>query len=93
MRSPINLMDVGLASGYTMIATFKSLKKKEIKSLIVAVPTVPDSTISRVKPLVNEIICLDIRSTPFADDNKHWYDLEDEEVLQILSNSNNYLKR
>lgn len=86
------LMDDGLASGYTMIAAINSLKRKEIKSLIVAVPTAPDSTIARVKPLVDKIICPNIRSTPFAvaDAYKHWYDLDDEEVLQILANSRFY---
>jgi len=87
------LVDDGLASGFTMIAAIKSLKDQDVKSLIVAVPTAPDSTISRIEPLVREVVCPNIRTTPFAvaDAYKHWYDVDDKEALQILKNSRFYL--
>ncbi|GAF78960.1 unnamed protein product, partial [marine sediment metagenome] len=40
-----------------------------------------------IKPHVDKIVCLNIRSGPFfavADAYKLWYDLEDEDVIRLL---------
>jgi putative phosphoribosyl transferase len=81
------LVDDGLASGFSMLTTVKMMRQKEVKELIVAVPTAPISAIDLLKPHVDQIICLNIRSGPFfavADAYKKWYDLNDEEVIQLL---------
>ena len=54
---------------------------------MVAVPTAPVSAINLLKPHVDKVICLNIRSGPMfavADTYKVWYDLEDEDVMKIL---------
>jgi len=81
------LIDDGLASGFTMLATIKSISQKEPKEIIVAIPTASRDAIERIKPYANKIICLNIRTGPIfavADAYKLWYDLEDEEVMDIL---------
>lgn len=81
------LIDDGLASGFTMLATIKSIKQREPKELIVATPTASLDAIERIKPYADKIICLNIRTGPIfavADAYKLWYDLEDEEVMDIL---------
>lgn len=79
--------DDGLASGYTMLAAIKFIKKTLPQKIIVAVPTGSDRTVSFILPEVDELICLNVRSRfPFAvaDAYKNWYDLSDEEVLDII---------
>lgn len=83
----IILIDDGLASGFTILATIKSIKQREPKETIVAIPTASLDAIERIKPHADKIICLNIRTGPIfavADAYKLWYDLEDEEVMDIL---------
>ena len=85
------LVDDGIASGYTMIAAVKSIQKYHPKKIVVAVPTAPRSSVDRVAPLVNEVVCPDIQDTySFAVANayKNWYDLDVEEVREILKEIN-----
>ncbi|MEM3419500.1 MAG: phosphoribosyltransferase family protein [Nitrososphaerota archaeon] len=87
------IVDDGLASGFSMLATIKSIKKMKPKEIIVAIPTASLKAINLIKPYVNKIVCLNIRSDLFfavADAYKEWYDLEDEDVLKILNSLNNY---
>lgn len=81
------LVDDGLASGFTMMATAKVLRKKELRQLIVAIPTGSPDAISRVQPYTDIIICPNIRHGYFfavASAYEHWYDLSDEDVLELL---------
>ncbi|MFX1295073.1 MAG: phosphoribosyltransferase [Promethearchaeota archaeon] len=81
------IIDDGIASGFTMIAAIKSIQKYKPKKIIIAVPTAPQSSVDRLSPLVDKIICPNIRNTLFfavADAYKHWYDLEIEEVQELL---------
>lgn len=81
------VVDDGLASGYTMLAAIKFIKRKIPQKIIVAVPTGSDRTVSFILPEIDELICLNVRSRfPFAvaDAYKKWYDISDEEVLDII---------
>lgn len=82
------IIDDGLASGYTMIAAVKSIRKLNPQKIIVAIPVSPRDSIERVKPLVEEIICLYIEegwgSFAVASYYQEFRDLEDEEVLDFL---------
>jgi len=55
----------GLASGFSMLTTMKSIRQTIVKELVVAIPTAPVSAINLIKPHVDKIICLKIRSGPF----------------------------
>ncbi len=81
------LVDDGLASGFTMLAAARSIKKKEPRRVIVAVPTASAGAINLLSDEVDEIFCLNIRSGPVfavADAYRNWYDLTDEDVIEIL---------
>lgn len=81
------LVDDGLATGYTMMASIHSVRKKGPEKVIVAIPTAPLRSIWRIEGMVDEIYCANIRDTTFfavADAYKHWTDLEREEVLELL---------
>jgi len=85
------LVDDGLASGFTMLAAARSIKKNAPEKLIVAVPTASLGAIELLVPEVDEIVCLNIRSGSsfaVAEAYENWYDLTDEEVLKILKEKN-----
>lgn len=82
------IVDDGLASGYTMLAAIKSVRKRNPKKITVAIPTASSSSINSLINNVEEIVCLNIRSGGFfavADAYVDWYDLSDEEVMRFLS--------
>ena len=81
------LVDDGLASGFTLLAAARSLRKMAPEKIIIAVPTASLGAIKLLTPEVDEIVCLNIRSGPsFAVANayENWYDLKDEEVINLL---------
>ncbi|TFF89475.1 MAG: phosphoribosyltransferase [Promethearchaeota archaeon] len=83
------ICDDGFASGFTMIAALKSIKKYKPKEIIVAVPTSPRSSYELVSKQNVEVICPNIEDTTYfavANAYKNWYDLKKEEVLEIINN-------
>lgn len=81
------LVDDGLASGYTMLAAIRSVKKQKPKRIIVAVPTAPLSSARLVASQVDQLICLNIRGGPLfavADAYQKWYDLKNGDVREYL---------
>jgi putative phosphoribosyl transferase len=84
------IIDDGLASGFSMLTTVKAVKQNRTKELIVAVPTASISAINLLRPDVDQIICLNIRSGTFfavADAYKNWYDLHDKDVMRLLKHA------
>ena len=80
------IVDDGLASGFSMLVTVKTIKRKA-EEVVVAVPTAPVSAIELIRPHVDKIVCLNIRSGPLfavADAYKVWYDLANADVIDIL---------
>lgn len=83
----VTLVDDGLASGYTMLAVVKSMRKRGARYIIVAIPTASASSIELLSNYVEEIICINVREGPYfavADAYKIWYDLSDKEVFEHL---------
>jgi len=83
----IIVVDDGLASGYTMFAAIKFIKKKSPQKVIVGVPTGSGKTVDFVLSVVDELVCLNVRNIfPYAvaDAYRNWYDLTDEDVLRII---------
>jgi putative phosphoribosyl transferase len=81
------LVDDGLASGFTMLAAIKSIRTSHPSGIIIAVPTASASSAQRVAAEVDQLICLNIRSSnrfAVADAYEHWHDLDDREVMKEL---------
>jgi putative phosphoribosyl transferase len=81
------LVDDGLASGYTMLASAALVKARGASQVIVAVPTASRRTANFLLPEVDMLLCPNIRTGPIfavADAYRHWYDLDDREVLDLL---------
>jgi predicted phosphoribosyltransferase len=85
------IVDDGLASGYTMRAAIQFLKSKGAGLLIVAVPTGSARTVRELLPMVEELYCLNVRtgfSFAVAAAYENWYDLTEDEVLEIVRSLN-----
>jgi putative phosphoribosyl transferase len=80
-------VDDGLASGFTMLAAIRMVRRQELAKIVVAVPTASIDTIRRVAQEVDEIVCPNVRTGPYfavADAYRDWYDLTREEVVEML---------
>lgn len=91
----IFLLDDGLASGYTMLAAVKMIKTYEPKKVIIATPTAPLRTIRLFDEKVDFIECPNVRKTKWfavADAYKHWYDVPESEVREMIQKSQFYQK-
>jgi len=86
-QNPTMIVDDGLASGYTMRAAVQFLKGQGAGKIIVAVPTGSNRTVQELAPLVDTLVCPNVRggwSFAVAEAYENWYDLTEEEVLEIL---------
>jgi predicted phosphoribosyltransferase len=86
------LTDDGLASGYTMLAAIASIRTMHPERVIVAVPTSSASSAELIAREADEVICLNIRSGyrfAVAEAYRHWYDLDDLEVIAELGSVEN----
>jgi predicted phosphoribosyltransferase len=82
------LVDDGLASGHTMIAAVRMVRRHSPARIVVAVPTASMDTISRLSEEVDEVVCPNIRTGPYfavAEAYRNWYDLSRDEVVERLN--------
>jgi len=82
------LIDDGLATGSSMLATVQSVKKEKPGKIIVAVPTASGRAVKLIKPHVDQIISPYIHPEylPFAvaSSYQNWYDLSEQEAMDYL---------
>ena len=83
------VVDDGLATGSTMIAALHALRAKGAGRLVCAVPVAPPEAVEKVRPLCDEIVCLE---TPpefraVGQFYRQFPQVEDAEVIRALSNS------
>lgn len=83
----IILVDDGVATGSTFIASLHSLRACGITRLIAAIPVAAQETISHIRPLVDELEILEMPEAFFAVGNHYqtFPQVEDQQVLNCLS--------
>lgn len=84
---PAILVDDGVASGFTMLTAVEAMKLKGASRIIVAVPTAHLQALEKIAPEVERIYCANVRGGDgfaVADAYQTWYDVEEEEVIDIL---------
>ncbi len=84
------LIDDGIATGFTIKAAIKMVRKAEAKKIIVAVPVSPPDTLLEIKSLVDEIYC-HVSPDSFSAVGEvylEFYPTEDEEVISLIQEQN-----
>lgn len=80
------VVDDGLASGYTMVAAIESLKYREPRDIIAAVPVAWEVAAREVEKRARLVTVLTVSDPVFyiSDYYREWYDLTDEETLTVF---------
>jgi predicted phosphoribosyltransferase len=89
------LVDDGIAMGSTMFASVQLCKNRKVKKIIVAAPVSSRQMQEQLKSIVDEVIILE--NPPFfqavAEVYRNWYDVSDEEVIEILKKGGEDVKK
>jgi putative phosphoribosyl transferase len=85
------LVDDGIATGATIFVLLQWLVERKVNKIILAVPVIPADTYEKIKPLVDDIITLQIPTEFYS--VGQFYDefdqVSDEEVMTILNKFKN----
>jgi len=86
------IVDDGIATGNTLLATVELIYKQKPKSIVVAIPVSPPSSLNKLEdsPHISEVICLE---TPFnfmavGQFYKEFDAVSDQEAIKILQETN-----
>lgn len=92
-RAPVSVrgrtvlvVDDGIATGATMRAALRAVRRREPSHLVLAVPVAPPETVELLRPEVDEVVCLATPS-PFGAIGAFYADfrqVEDKEVRDLL---------
>ncbi|MHA1643420.1 MAG: phosphoribosyltransferase [Candidatus Freyarchaeota archaeon] len=85
------LVDDGIATGGTMRAAIRSLRKQNPRKIVVAVPVAPPRTIKKIEEEADEVVCL-LAYEPFEAVGQFYMDFRqttDSEVINLLQKSKN----
>lgn len=84
------IVDDGLATGYTMIAAVRAIKKQSPKKVIVAIPVSPESSMLLLRREADEVVSLYVQkygSFAVASFYESFPDLTDREVQDLMINA------
>jgi predicted phosphoribosyltransferase len=84
------LVDDGLATGVTFKVTIQALRKQGAKKIVGAIPTGHAQSLADMASEIDELYCANIRtgySYAVAEAYEHWYDVPDNEVMEILKHT------
>jgi|ERR1019366_4048378 predicted phosphoribosyltransferase len=84
------IVDDGIATGSTIIATIHSIRKKNPKEIIIAVPVAPSKVIDKLKNIADEIVCINAPNEFFGVGQfyEDFSQVSDQEVIQLLQKAN-----
>ena len=85
--STVIVVDDGIATGTTMRAALKALRRRRPAALVLAVPVAPRDTLEQLRGEVDQVVCLDTPS-PFFAVGEHYvrfHQVEDDEVIEALA--------
>jgi putative phosphoribosyl transferase len=83
------VVDDGIATGATMRAALRAVRRREPRRLVLAVPVAPPETVDELRHEVDEVVCLAMPS-PFGSIGRFYVDfrqVDDDEVRDLLDRS------
>jgi len=86
-KSDVIIVDDGIATGYSLIAGIKTVKKRNPKSLTIAVPVSTRNAYLKIKKLADYVICPLVSDDYFfavAAYYKIWRNLSEDEIKTVL---------
>ena len=81
------IIDDGLASGFTMMAAVQSVRHRQPKEVVVAVPVASAMAVKRVEKVADKVVTCYTGFMPkfyVSDFYRYWYDLSDDDVIRYL---------
>jgi len=81
------IVDDGLATGWTVAAAIRALRKKKPKKIIVASPCSSASAYEMLKKIADDVVCIEVSSWQYfavASFYKDFNDMTDEEVVKYI---------
>lgn len=81
------IIDDGLASGFTMMAAVESVRHRQPKEIVVAVPVASATAFERLEKVADKVVACTIGHMPkfyVSDFYRYWYDLSDSDVVRYL---------
>ncbi len=80
------IVDDGIATGSTVLAAVRSVRRQRAKSVIVAAPVGPADSVAKLSSEADDVVCLETPEPFFAigDFYSDFEQVEDEEVKRIL---------
>ena len=83
------VVDDGLATGATMIAALHSMRARDPKRLICAVPVASPEAVRKVRPYADEVVCLETPEVFYAVGQFYrlFMQVDDDEVIALLNAS------
>ena len=81
------LVDDGIATGFTMEAAVRAMRKKHAKRIVVAVPVAPRDSVDRLETVADEVVVLDNPENFLGAVGSHYLEfaqVDDEEVRALL---------
>ncbi|MDF9796585.1 putative phosphoribosyl transferase [Catalinimonas alkaloidigena] len=81
------LVDDGIATGNTMMATIKLLRKQKPDKIVVAVPVAPPESVKKISEAVDECVVLECPEnfSAISQFYEEFHQVNDEEVISILN--------
>jgi predicted phosphoribosyltransferase len=81
------IVDDGLASGFTMLAALESVRRRQPKQIVVAVPAASATAVKQVEKTADRVVTVVTAFVPkfyVSDFYRYWHVLSDEEGLKCL---------
>lgn len=84
------VVDDGVATGNTLLATLALIRKSKPRKIVVAIPVAPASTLDRLRIEADEVICLKIPEMFFgvAQVYEKFDQVDDKEAVRLLHEAN-----
>ena len=80
------VVDDGIATGASVKAAMKALRRNEPRRIILAVPVAPRDTLAEMKQIADEVVCLEAPAGfhSVGASYRDFHQLEDDEVIALL---------